>query len=281
MPRIVLNVILCLLLWPCDSFGQSFALEKVLDSTHHCVVAVLRMDSAGSARVCASGVLVHPRVVLTAGHVNFGVVRQNPGGCAPEGYVALGDNAYESVERVPFNWMTDIVTHPDSGAFQQSFNDTTGRTKPNMYADVGLVFLNAPLSSNAIARLPDSTSLEKIDKSETLIGSGFGYHMSYDSTFTPGLVDGRKRMWRLQSFNLVNNLWLSAGCDTLTHQAFIGLYDSGGPLLAGHVVLGIWSMADRAPKPCPYASLALRVDNPAILRWIREQIRSRLGTTIE
>src|SRR5262245_30579320 len=61
---------------------------KSVDSTHSSVMAILRVDTIGNIVVSASGVLINPRVILTAGHVNFQNAKASPNGCKPQGLVS-------------------------------------------------------------------------------------------------------------------------------------------------------------------------------------------------
>lgn len=261
--------------------GQGKPVAKTVDTVHNSVVAVLRLDSSGRSWVNGSGVLIHPRVVLTAGHVRFNGMGREPGGCVRQGFVAFGENAYETRDRYPFDWLTDIESHPDTAEFQKSFSDTTGRTRPSMFVDIGLVFLPKPVDKKTTARLPDPHALTHTKTQESLVGVGFGYHKTYDSTFVNDLVDGLRRQWRLLNLSLINDLWLSTQCDTTTNLPFISMFDSGGPLfLDDDVVVGIWSMFGKADKPCLYSSWAVRIDSPEVLSWIKDRAKARLGVSL-
>jgi V8-like Glu-specific endopeptidase len=260
---------------------QIILVAKTIDTTHHSAVAILRVDSAGKATVAASGVLIHPRVVLTAGHVNYHNVKSDPGGCASAGYISVAGKALDPNDRFPFNWIEDIESHPDTAAYAHSFSDTTRQTNPNMFIDVGLIFLHQPVENKTIAHLPDSNALARRQAGDVLEGVGYGYDKVIDSHFMPDLVDGLRRHWRLQTLSLMNDLWLSTECDSATNLPFISMYDSGAPLfLNNNMVVGIWSRPGNAIEPCPYASCAVRIDNPKVLTWIRDRIKKRLGVDL-
>jgi hypothetical protein len=260
---------------------QGGPVAKSIDTTHQSVVAILRVDSSGRAWINATGVLIHPQVILTAGHVNFDMMKLGPGGSATKGIVTFGTNAYNSQDRRSFNWLKDVETHPDSGSLSKSFSDTTGQLKPSMFIDVGLLFLQPPVEHMPLARLPDSSALARRTSDHLLIGVGFGYHKTWDSTFTPNLVDGQRRQWRLQDLTLRNDLWLRTQCDTVTNLPFISMYDSGAPLLLGeNVVVGVWSFMGAATNTCAYSSWAVRIDNPRVLTWIKNRVKLRLGVDL-
>jgi hypothetical protein len=172
----------------------------------------------------------------------------------------------------------DIESHPDTADIQKSFSDTTGKIKTTMFIDIGLIFLDYPISNMPVARLPEPFFLNDLQSYGSLLGVGFGYDKARDSTFTRSLIDGLRRKWTPHKITLFNDLWLSAQCDTISNLPFVGIADSGAPLLQqDSIVVGIWSFTGVAVKPCPYSSWAVRVDNPKVLTWIRATIKSRMG----
>jgi hypothetical protein len=263
-----------------NAASQNIPLAKSIDTTHRSVVAIIRVNSEGKSFVAASGVLIYPNVVLTAGHVNFSVVKFWDSNPSPIGFVSFGNNVNASQERIPFNWLKDVVTHPDQTEVFKSYSDTTGKSSPTKYIDIGLIFLDRQKTDMPLAHLPDSQILSTISKYDHLVGVGYGYDKE-DSIYQriPGLIDGLRRKWQLSQISLVNDLWLKTGCDLDTNLPFIGMFDSGAPLLLNdNMVVGIWVSTDKAPKPCLFSSLAVRIDNPRVLKWIHDQINVRLDT---
>lgn len=262
-------------------FGQAIPVAKTIDLSHPSVVAILRVDTSGRAFINASGVLINPKVILTAGHVNFDNIKRGPGGCKIQGFVVTGENAYNPDNQITFDWLHDVESHPDSAFLLNSFSDTTGKTKPTMFIDIGLVFLTPPILDIPPAMLPQPSILNNFDVAQSFSGVGFGYDKTYDSTFVPSKIDGFKRKWMPQKFSLFNDLWLSVDCDTVSNLPYISAYDSGAPLLLqDNTVVGIWSWFDEAKKPCPYSSWAVRIDNPKVLKWIKDRIKTRLGVDL-
>jgi hypothetical protein len=254
-----------------STLSQPKSVAKTLDINHHSVVAILRVDSLGKAYVFASGVLIHPQVVLTAGHVNFNSAKTKKGGCETQGFVSFSENAYNLDDRLPFDWLKNIESHP------KSHKDSTGQINLSMHVDIGLLFLNQPILNRPIVHLPKPNALNNIKPDNVLLGVGFGYDKIFDSTFVESLVDGHRRQWRPQNLSLFNDLWLSVQCDTITNLPFISAHDSGSPLLLDdNTVVGIWSFLYEAAEPCLYSSWAVRIDNSKVLRWIKESIKKRL-----
>jgi len=260
-----------------STLSQPKSVAKTLDINHHSVVAILRVDSLGKAYVLASGVLIHPQVVLTAGHVNFNSAKTGKGGGETQGFVSFAENAFNLDDRLPFDWLKDIESHPDTADFRKSFSDTTGRTDPSMFIDLGLLFLNHPVLNRPVSHLPKPNALNDIKPDNVLLGVGFGYDKIFDSTFVESLVDGKRRQWQPHDLSLFNDLWLSTQCDTITNLPFLSIHDSGSPLLLDdNTVVGIWSRLNEAAEPCLYSSWAVRIDNSKVLRWIKESIKKRL-----
>jgi len=263
-----------------NAMSQNLPLAKSIDTAHQSVVAIIRVNSEGKSFVTGSGVLIRPNVVLTAGHVNFSVIKLWDSIAAPKGFVSFGNNVNASHERIPFNWLKNVVTHPDQAEVWKSYSDTTGKSSPTKFIDIGLIFLDCPVLDIPLVHLPDSQMLSAINKNDHLVGVGYGYDKE-DSIYQriPELIDGLRRKWELSQFSLVNDLWLKTGCDLATNLPFMGMFDSGAPLLLNdNLVVGIWVSSDKAPKPCLFSSLAVRIDNPRVLKWIHDQINVRLDT---
>jgi hypothetical protein len=263
-------------------FSQSTLVAKTIDTTHQSVVAVFGVEKSGKPWICGSGVLIHPQVILTAGHVNFRIANMSKeGGCLPKGFVSFGNSVNSSKVRIGFDWIKDVESHPDTANFWHSFSDTTGVTKPSMFIDLGLIFLEKPIYSQPLALLPLTTTLAERTPGELFVGVGYGYYKTVDSTYKDELMDGQRRQWSFKNITEINDLWISTDCDSLTKLPFASIHDSGAPIFLGNnLVIGILSREDKAPKPCAYSSCAVRIDNPKVLVWIKESIKKRLGINI-
>jgi hypothetical protein len=261
-------------------FSQVTLVTKTIDTTHQSVVAISRVDTLGNPWILASGVLIHPQVILTAGHVNYRTA-SSPffiNGCIPEGFVSFGNNVLSSKVRFSFNWVKDVESHPDTACFGKSLTDTTGLTNPYMFIDLGLIFLSESVYDIPISLLPKAYNISNRRREDFFLGAGYGYFRTVDSTYKPGLMDGFRRQWSFKNIIEINDLWISVACDSVTKLPYISVHDSGAPLFMGdNLVVGIWSFADDAQKPCPYTSCAIRIDNPKVLAWIKETIKTRLG----
>jgi len=245
-------------------------------------VAIFRVDKIGNPWIIGSGVLIHPQVILTAGHVNYRTVnRLYNNDCIPEVYVSFGNNVIGSNERIAFNWIKDVDSHPDTADFWNSVLDTTGLTNPSKFIDIGLIFLQQPIYNKPLAILPHSYVLAERKPEDLFLGVGYGYFRTFDTTFKAELMDGKRRQWSFKNIFEINDLWISIDCDSVTKFPFISIHDSGAPLfMRDSLVVGIWSRMDKAPKPCAYSSCAVRIDNPKVLVWIKESIKKHLGINI-
>lgn len=265
-----------------NSSESEILLAKTVDTINQSVVAILRVDSTGKAIISGSGVLIHPNVILTAGHNNYSTITNWwDKNCSPIGYVSFGNNALQSNVRIPFNWLKDVETHPDEIESSKNDSDTTQISGPFGFTDIGLIFLNQPILDKPIIKLPDHNVLSKLEKHDTMIGVGYGYH-KIDTVIRriPDLVDGLRRKWHLSDISMINDLWLSVPCDPETNSPLIGLFDSGAPLLLNDtIVVGIWArFIPEATEPCLYLSGAARIDNTKILNWINDRIKARIDT---
>src|SRR6476660_3619116 len=105
-------IIFCFILMSCpkkpplseeQKNGADILIAKSVDSTHNSVIAILRVDTVDNVVLSASGVLINPRVILTAGHVNFKNAITFPNGCRPHGIVSFSRQALTKNDRYDFD----------------------------------------------------------------------------------------------------------------------------------------------------------------------------------
>lgn len=238
MKKSILHFVLTLMTLQ-TAYCQDVLVAKTIDSTHNSVVAILRIDSAGNILVGGSGVLINSQVILTAGHVNFSGGQSLPGGCKASGLVSFSNKALNTNDRVSFDWTKDVESYPDTANFIKSFSDTTGKLKPTMFIDIGLLFLDHPITGKQIAKLPQPNLLTKLPENVSFLGVGYGYDKLMDSTFRFSSIDGLRRKWKIDSALLLNDLWLYSNCDTVIRQQFMNICDSGAPLFLNNDIVVI------------------------------------------
>jgi len=240
------------------------------------------LDSAGKFILIGSGVIINPNVVLTAGHVNFKTLKQVYGNnCSETGYISIGNNCFKPDKRIAFNWIRSVETYPDlvnKGVYDYPEDFTH-------IADIGLIFLDQPVLNITPINLPDSNSLGRIKKDDLLLGAGYGITKTLSSYIKDSvqkairLADGNRRFWKPHEISVINELWFKTSCDPLTNRPYLGLCNSGSPLLLNNTILiGIW---DNGGSTCPTFMSGTRIDNPKILKWIKEYIKMRIESLLK
>jgi hypothetical protein len=178
----------------------------------------------GSEPVIAfSGTLIHPRVLLTAGHVTWSG-QQHPEWPPP--YVSFGANAFD-----PATWreIEAAITHPNYNpiAYTSQFAN-----------DVGVIILKEPIYDLPLAKLPSAGFLDDLKKAKLLRQPGQGAApfkvVGYGSTLewppkvvTPG--DGWRRFADSDYLNVLPG-WLNLLQNLATGNGGTAPGDSGGPV---------------------------------------------------
>lgn len=257
------------------SYGQTILITKSPDSTHNAVVAIMRYDSSGKLLTRATGVLIHPRVILTAGHVRF--VKTYKDGLKRQGLIAPSNKAFEAKDYYTFDWINDVETYPEQDDFQKSFRDTTGKLKPAMFFDIGLIFINSPILDKPIVKLPQPMLFQELPVGINFIGVGYGYHKLRDSSFKYSYIDGIRRSWKPKSVTAINAKWLSGACDTIVKQQFTNTADSGAPIFINDdTIIGINSSGGNYPDSAKFN----RLDNLILLEWIKKIVKQKIGIAL-
>ena len=194
------------------------------DNTYSNVGAVVGIPPDGSGpMVMSSCTLIHPRVLLTAGHVSI-FMEQNPW-TIPLTRISFGTYALN-----PASWheVEAAITHPNYNpiAFTSQFAN-----------DVGVIILKEPIYDLPLAELPYEGFLDDLKAAGLLRQPGQGgvpfKVVGYGTTlewpppvFTPG--DGWRRFADSEYLNVLPG-WLHLLQNMATGNGGTALGDSGGP----------------------------------------------------
>jgi hypothetical protein len=246
------------------------SLGKELDTSHGAVVAVSAdLPNRGQA----TGTLVGERAVLTAGHVS-----PLPSDDLPPWAVTFGANANEAAKRIRLNAATGSRPHPLFLSFVETFGRNPGE-RPD-FLDVGLLVLPEPAAGVTPATLPEPGALDRITPADRFLGVGYGYSevIPENNAGPPSPSDGKRRRWRT-GVKILNEAWIRLDDDPAKGYGQLCRGDSGAPIFMEHrgreVLVGVVSHSDGQGCGPGIPTYAVRVDNPAVLNWIREEAGKR------
>ena len=237
-------------------------------NTYSNVGALVGVPPDGSPPFVAfSGTLIHPRVLLTAGHSAEFLV-QNPW-AIPLSRVSFGTDAFD-----PNTWheVEAAITHPD----YQS-NPMWNNPHAN---DVGVVILKKPVNTRKVplATLPYKGFLDDLKAAGLLREPGQGGTRftvaGYGTTFdwpppTDIPADGLRRFAQTEYLDLTQS-WLFTLMNPATGNGGTGYGDSGGPTfwVAPNGTLVLVALTSRGNPECMATNIAWRVDIPETLDFI-------------
>ena len=225
-------------------------------------------------RVSCSGTLIHPRVLLTAGHCThpWETAFANPQlGFSPDHLrVSFGVDAYD-----PAHWLEieGVITHPgyvpqfDHG-FHQDLND------------VGVVILKEPVQNLPLAALPPPFLLDFLKASRqlrepgnggaTFTVAGYGVTLDFPPPQFPPVADGLRRVAQSEYLALRGD-WLYLQQNFATGDGGTGFGDSGGPTFWTDPETGIdilVSITSRGDPVLVNTGVTQRIDIPESLLFI-------------
>jgi hypothetical protein len=223
-----------------------------------------------------TGILVHPRVIVTAGHATVLAIAGGPGLLG----VSFDQNANVND---PSTWQPVSVSRVISAY--------TGKTTSPGYGskdqDVGIIILDRPVEGITPATLPPAGLLDWLKEAQQLktgldatefteVGYGFGLEWPPPQRIFPVSEEGICVRNAAQSaYMSLNSAWLRLSQSPARGYGGACLGDSGGPALwtdpgtGVEYVVGICSGGDSAWVGF---SSYFRVDTPWALQFIQEAI---------
>ncbi len=220
-----------------------------------------------------TGTLIHPRVLLTAGHVTayFEAFWAQGIGSPDDLRVSFGVNAYD-----PKTWLEieGVITHP-------AFHDVNPNelANPPFLNDVGVVILKKPVRHVPLAVLPPVGLLDELKAAGLLREPGqggtkftvAGYGTTLDRS-PPQLIDpdGLRRV-AVSEYLALREGWLYLNQNFATGDGGTGYGDSGGPTFWKDPATGkeiLVSLTSRGDPETVATGVTWRVDIPATLDFI-------------
>lgn len=173
--------------------------------------------------IAGSGVLIHPHVLLTAGHVTADIEAAIDSGQfqIDDGRISFGTDAFD-----PSTWVdvAGVMTHADFHLQPESRSH-----------DIGVILLREPVELPCAA-LPDAGLLDKLKAAGLLRDQGDPTrftNVGYGATLRfppPGFMPGDGlRRFSVSDYRALENVWLHQNVNPATENGGTGFGDSGGP----------------------------------------------------
>jgi len=214
---------------------------------------------AGVVLVNVTATLIHPQVLLTAGHFTFFGTEGVPPFLrlvVSFSATALDDSTWIPIDQGPGTQVVHPSFPPDG------IDDIDGLPEPGV-ADVGLIFLDRPITNIKPAKLAKET-LNEHDIGDRMKVVGYGLTGPEES------FDGLRRIGDSSLGTLLDQNWASFNLKPVK----ICFGDSGGPTFHHGRIVAI--VSDGAAD-CASADWRARVDTHEVSSWIKDTIRDRFG----
>ena len=223
--------------------------------SHPYVCVVVMFDESGNFIGSASGILISPTVVLTAGHVTEE---------GPHAFVTFASEITPGdlsgyIYGVPY-------THPE---YQLGARPGL----PNFLThDVGVIELNTPVIMAEYGALPEEGVVDSLAAKTDLDLVGYGYN--YRERPSQNWIFYGARYYALSklipSKHKISDEFIKITANPAQGKGGTSFGDSGGPVLLGgtNVVLGLTSFVTN--YNCAGVGYAARVDTADVLEWVND-----------
>ncbi len=248
------------------------------DTTRTCVglVVFYTADSGGNlvpVEVC-SGVLISPRIVLTAAHA---MTEKKVVVCFDSGPITWTlQNNQIIPQGVTSYYEGTAYPNPDFAANLQDKNGVPYA----FFRDVGIIVLNEPVPKSVVSQYGQLPSLGLVDTlpaqtDVTLVGYGVQEQLTPKkggSTWV-GLLMRNSAQSRLMPGNFAwSDEFVRCSANPGNGRGGIAFGDSGGPVFLGqtYTILALHSYV--VNQNCAGVSYHSRIDVPAVLNWIMQEV---------
>ena len=230
----------------------------------------------GGLAAAVTGVLIHPQVILTAGHFTARIEGASASGQLPPWnrlVVSFAPNAFDESTWIELDRARGTcLAHPSfpRPCTPQScpFDDIDGLHEPGV-SDVGMCFLDQPVLGIRPAKLAN----RRLDRQDipgtrmTIAGYGTTAPPPGGPADTSN-YDGLRRVGTSTVDRVIDENWVTFNRDPVT----VCFGDSGAPtFFKGRVV----AIASDGAADCASADVRARVDSKDVRQWIKSQIDLR------
>jgi hypothetical protein len=230
----------------------------------------------GGLATYVTGVLIHPQVILTAGHFTARIEGVSAGGQLPPWnrmVASFAPNALDESTWIQLNRARGTcIAHPSfpRPCTPQScpFNDIDGQHEPGI-SDVGLCFLDQPVLDIRPAKLANRSLEDQAIPGTRMTIAGYG--TTTPPPGGPGDTSNYRglRQWGTSTVDqVIDQNWVTFNRDPVT----VCFGDSGAPTFFNGRVVAI---ASDGAADCASADVRARVDSKEVRQWIKSQIDQR------